>query len=466
MKFINRKSELKALDKEYKREGSSFVVIYGRRRVGKTTLIKEFIKDKKAIYFLAELQNEITQLEKFKNIIIENFHNISSIEINTWDLFFDYLAKKSDKIDEKLIIVIDEFQYLAQINKAIPSIFQYNWDEKLQNKNIMLILCGSLISMIYDTVLNYNSPLYGRRTSQIKLAPLKFKDYKEFFKGLDNETIINFYSITNGIPKYIEFIDKNKSIYENIRENILNKNSFLYIEPKFVLKEEIKDTITYFSILQIISQGEHKIGNIASKLGIQTNKLIILLDKLRELEILERIVPITEENPSKSKKKLYFIKDNFFRFWFRYVFPYQSYLEIEEINYVLNKKIKMDFHLFVSSIFEKICRDLTFSQQKIFIKDFEILKIGKWWNKNQEIDIIALGENDILFGECKWWKNKVGVNILDNLKEKSKYVKWKNTKNTIRKEYFAIYSKSDFTIELKEIASKNENIFLHSIKDF
>ena len=330
----------------------------------------------------------------------------------------------------------------------------------------MLILCGSLISMIYDTVLNYNSPLYGRRTSQIKLAPLKFKDYKEFFKGLDNETIINFYSITNGIPKYIEFIDKNKSIYENIRENILNKNSFLYIEPKFVLKEEIKDTITYFSILQIISQGEHKIGNIASKLGIQTNKLIILLDKLRELEILERIVPITEENPSKSKKKLYFIKDNFFRFWFRYVFPYQSYLEIEEINYVLNKKIKMDFHLFVSSIFEKICRDLTFSQQKIFIKDFEILKIGKWWNKNQEIDIIALGENDILFGECKWWKNKVGVNILDNLKEKSKYVKWKNTKNTIRKEYFAIYSKSDFTIELKEIASKNENIFLHSIKDF
>ncbi len=460
MKFINRENELAVLENEYKKQNASFVVVYGRRRVGKTTLIEKFIENKNAIYLLADLQNEKLQIDRFKTIIAEKFNDeiLKSIEIKDWETLFKYIVQK--ELREKLIIVIDEFQYLAKINKAIPSIFQRIWDELLKNKNIMLILSGSLISLMYDIALSYSSPLYGRRTAQIKLQPMNFFNFKKFFNLDDNIKLFEFYSVIGGIPKYIEFFDKNKSIYENIKSNILNKNSFLYEEPKFVLKDEVKEPINYFSILQVISQGEHKIGKIASKLGIETKNLTSFIEKLIELEILERKIPVTEENPAKSKKGLYFIKDNFFNFWFRYVFPYQSYLETEQYDLVINK-IKLDFKYYTSLIFENVCQEFVLNKAKL---PFPTQKIGKWWERDIEIDLVALGENEILFGECKYWDNPVGLNVLNDLKEKANLVNWKKNK---RKEFFIIFSKRDFSAELIEVAESNKNVFLVSLeKDF
>ena len=459
MRFINREKELEVLEKEYKKGQSSFVVIHGRRRTGKTTLIEKFIQDKKSIYFLADLQNEKLQLERFKNVVAESLNDqlLKSIEINDWGTLFKYIFQKEHK--QKLVIAIDEFQYLAKINKAIPSIFQSIWDSTLKNKNVMLILSGSLISLMYDIALNYSSPLYGRRTAQIKLQPMNFFNFKKFFKTKDNDKLFQFYSVIGGIPRYIELFDEEKDIFSNIKENILDKNSFLYEEPKFVLKDEVRDPITYFSILQVISQGEHKIGKIASKLGIETKNLTSFIEKLIELEVIERQVPVTEENPSKSKKGLYFIKDNFFNFWFRYVFPYQSYLETEKYQFVL-EKIKSELNLYASFIFEKVSIDYLLHKAQI---PFIIQKAGRWWDKDKEIDIVALGENEILFGECKYWDKPVWINVLNELIEKSKYVKWKNEN---RKEYFAIFSRKGFKKELKDLAKEKGNIFLFSLKDY
>lgn len=451
MKFIDRKREMSTLEKEYNRE-NSFVVLYGRRRTGKTTLIKEFIKDKNAFYFFADKQNESLQINRFKNQLAEHFKDefLKKIEINDWDTIFDYFISKIE--DEKFVLVIDEFQYLCLMNKGFSSIFQRIYDEKIADKNIMVILCGSLISMMYSEVLSYDSPLYGRRTAQIKLQPISFEYYKEFFDNKSKRELIEFYSITGGIPKYILEFDRNKTPLWNIENNIFNKDNFLYSEPKFLLQEEINDLSRYFSILNSIALGNTKLSSICSHLGLNSSSMTSYITKLIDLDILEKEVPVTE-NIENGKKGLYKIKDNYLKFWFSYVYPYQSYLEIENLSYPL-EKIKNEFNLWVSKIYEDLSRETLLNNFEI---PFPIKKLGRWWNNNEEIDIVGLGDNEIIFGECKWSSKKVGLSVLLTLKEKSKNVKWNNSN---RKEYFILFSKEGFSDDLISLSKKDKTIIL------
>ena len=453
MNFVNREKEMETLEREYKKE-NSFVVIYGRRRVGKTTLIKEFIKDKKAFYFFADKQNENLQIERFKNQIAENFKDEISkkIEIKDWDTLFEYLITKIS--NEKFVLVIDEFQYLSLINKNFSSIFQRIYDEKLKDKNIMIILCGSLISMMYSETLAYDSPLYGRRTAQIKLQQIKFKYYNKFFKNKSTQDLIELYSITGGIPKYIMSIDREQSALYNIESNLFDKNNYLYSEPKFLLQEEVNDISRYFSILNAISIGHTKMSSISSYLQINAGGISAYISKLIELDIIEKEIPITE-NIDNSKKVLYKIKDNYLKFWFAYVYPYQSYFEIENLTYVKNK-INNEFELYVSKIYEELARESMWENIP-----FPLLKVGRWWDKNTEVDIVALGENNkVVFGECKYSKKQVGLSVLKQLQEKAKNIKWNNNN---REEYFILFSKSGFSKELEELAQKEKNIILKKL---
>lgn len=451
MKFIDRKREMSTLEKEYNRE-NSFVVLYGRRRTGKTTLIKEFIKDKNTFYFFADKQNESLQINRFKNQLAEHFKDefLKKIEINDWDTIFDYFINKIG--DEKFVLVIDEFQYLCLMNKGFSSAFQRIYDEKIADKNVMVILCGSLISMMYSEVLSYDSPLYGRRTAQIKLQPISFEYYKEFFDNKSKRELIEFYSITGGIPKYILEFDRNRNPLWNIENNIFNKDNFLYSEPKFLLQEEINDLSRYFSILNSIALGNTKLSSICSHLGLNSSSMTSYITKLIDLDILEKEVPVTE-NIENGKKGLYKIKDNYLKFWFSYVYPYQSYLEIENLSYPL-EKIKNEFNLWVSKIYEDLARETILNNSEI---PFPIKKLGRWWNNNEEIDIVGLGDNEIIFGECKWSSKKVGLSVLLSLKEKSKSVKWNNSS---RKEYFILFSKEGFSDDLISLSKKDKTIIL------
>ncbi|MGL4787778.1 MAG: ATP-binding protein, partial [Cetobacterium sp.] len=451
MSFVNRQKEMKTLNREFEKN-SSFTVIYGRRRVGKTTLIKEFIKDKKAFYFFADKQNETVQINRFKNQLGEHFNDdfVKKIEIKDWDTLFDYFISKLG--DEKFVLVIDEFQYLCMVNKSFSSIFQRIFDEKLKDKNIMIILCGSLISMMYSEVLAYDSPLFGRRTAQIKLKPIDFKYYLEFFSERSHHSLIEMYSITGGIPKYILSFNRERTPLWNIEHNIFDRDNYLYSEPKFLLQEEINDLSRYFSILQSIAVGNTKMSSISSQLEIPSNGLTPYISKLIELDILEKEIPVTEDIKN-SKKALYKIKDNYLNFWFNYVYPYQSYLEIENLTYPL-EKIKTTFDLWVSKVYENLSRETLMWDSKV---PFPIKNLGRWWDKNEEIDVVALGENEILFGECKWSNKQVGLSVLYKLKEKAKAVKWKNDS---RKEYYVLFSKSGFSDELIETSQKDSTIIL------
>lgn len=460
-KFIDRKKELDFLEKEYKSNKSSLIILYGRRRIGKTSLIKEFGKNKDMIYFLATEESEKQNIEAFKKIIAEKTNNdlLYHTNIDSWETIFKILVE--EKIDNKKILVIDEFQYLGKTNTAFPSIFQKIWDEILKEKNIMVILCGSLINMMETQTLSYNSPLYGRRTGQIKLKQIPFENYKEFFENKLNERqLIEKYAVTGGVPKYIESFKNNKNIYEEIKENIINRQSYLYEEPIFLLQNEVSEIGSYFSIIKSIAQGNRKLGNIASNLSVSPTNLSKYLQTLINLDIIEREVPITQTNQEKSKKGQYKIKDNFLAFWFQFIYPNKAFIEIGQETAVLNK-IKSNFvdnHL--AYIYEEICKEKMWKLNIDGKLEMTFDKIGRWWNSQSEIDLVGIDTNgkNIIFGECKYYTNKlVDVDVYYELKEKAKSVEWKNNQ---RNEKYIIFSINGYTNKLKKLAKSRNDLIL------
>ena len=454
--FIDREPEMKTLKKEYSTKDSSLVIVYGRRRVGKTTLLNEFIREKQALYFLATQESEVLNLAAFKDKVAEFTGNdlLSETTIDKWDTAFKAIVSHSFK--QKPIIVIDEFQYLGKTNPAFPSIFQRIWDQVLKEANIMVVLCGSLISMMVSQTLSYSSPLYGRRTAQIRLKQISFSYYKDFFNELPLKSLIERYSVTGGIPKYIESFTDCRDIYEGIEENVLNPSSYLYEEPQFLLQQEVSEIGGYFSILRTIAFGNHKLSAIASAIGVKATDLTRPLKTLMELDLVEREVPITESSPEKSKKGLYKITDNYIRFWFSFIYPNLSDIERGNATFLLEKIKKSFVRSHVAFIYEDICRELLAANTQI---PFHFSKIGRYWDKNIEIDVVAINEeeNTILFGECKYWTKCVTADVFYSLIEKAKKVSWSNSE---RKELYVIFSINGFSQELIDLAERREDLFL------
>ncbi|MBD3823350.1 MAG: ATP-binding protein [Epsilonproteobacteria bacterium] len=410
--FINRIKELESFEEEYAKKSSSFSVVYGRRRVGKTALISEFIKNKPHIYLyitLSELDSQVEafgrEIKRFVPEAMKNYLNFKSFEEG-----IEFLSTL--ELKQKLILVIDEYQYLASKDSAFSSKLQKLWDMKLQSCNIYLILCGSVLSMMQSEVLSYDAPLYGRRTSQFHIKPIKFAHIKEFLPTLDKLTQMLVFSSFGTIPKYLNEYDQTLSFKQNVEKKILNKNSYLYSEGNFLLKDEINDPASYFGILKSIANGNRKIGTIASSLGVNSSYLSKYMLKLIELDIVQKEIPITQTNPSKSKFGLYKIKDKFLNFWFYYVYKNYNYLEIEQTKTVLDE-IELNFNdKFVSFAFEDyVLEDIVQNPQKYC--DFIPNKIGRWWDNKQEIDIVAFDDKNILFIECKW-QNKVNREEVKN----------------------------------------------------
>lgn len=457
--FINRYKEREFLKSEYDREVSSLIVLYGRRRIGKTSLISEFGKNRNMLYFLATEESEKENMNLFRSLVADFTENelLKNASVDNWELIFKTLMQHNAK--EKKLIVIDEFQYLGKANPAFPSVFQRIWDTILKNMNIMVILCGSLISMMEAQTLAYSSPLYGRRTGQIKLQQIAFEHYHEFFKGKTRKELLEYYSITGGVPKYIELFYDSKDIYSAIEKNVLSKQSFLYEEPIFLLQNEVSEIGSYFSIIKTIAAGNQKLAKIATSLELKQTGLTRYLQTLINLDILERQVPITEENPEKSKRGLYIIKDNFLAFWFHFIYPNKSFIETDQIDFVM-KKIKKNFvYNHLAYVYEDICIEKMWGLNAENRWNFNFDKVGRWWNNNTEIDIVAFESTgkDIIFGECKYTEKKMDVDIFYELVNKSKEVEW-NRSN--RKEWFILFSINGYSEELFKLAKSREDIIL------
>jgi len=319
---------------------------------------------------------------------------------------------------------------------------------------IYLILCGSSIGMMEDEVLAYKAPLYGRRTGQLFIKPLSFLQARHFFPQYNFEEALKAYSITGGMPAYILKLIGYSSLEKAVEEEIFTREKILYEEIEFILKAELREPRNYFSVLKAIGYNRTKVSEIINETGLEKSALHNYLFVLEDLHLIEKQVPITEKNPGASRKSRYYLKDQFFKFWFNFCFPFMGELELEN-KLPSIKAFNDSFEHIVARNYEKVSQEILHRyQDKIFV----FHRVGRWWDKNEEIDIVALNEttNEILFGEVKWSKKQVGTDIYEELKRKSQKVEWGRKD---RKEYFCLFSKSGFTPRMK-LAAKEDGVFL------
>ena len=457
--FLGREKELHKLNQYYQSSKFEMLMVYGRRRVGKTKLLTEFIKDKDAIYYVAEENNDFRNMAKFTKIITNHFNENLNINFSEWEDIFKYISKNLG--NKKLVLVIDELPYIALSNLSFLSILQNSIDHDLLNKNIMIILCGSSISFMENEIVSHKSPLYGRKTGQLKIEPFDYFDSAKFFPDYSIKDKIKTYSVLGGIPHYLIKFDNKFSLQSNITKNILDSSSFLYDEPNNLLHQELRSPVIYNAIIEAIASGSSKINEISTKIHETPTKTNKYIKSLLELQILKKIHPINKEN---SKKTIYLINDNLYKFIYKYVYSNRSLIEQDFGEIVYNKKIEPNWNNYLGKIFEDICLEYLLRKNAKLELEFLVEKFGTWWGNNpikkrqEEIDIVGLSENKGIYCECKYSNEKLGIAVYNKLVERSDLIN-KNEK------YYYLFSKSGFTPELKELEKIKENLKLVTLEE-
>ena len=457
--FYGREKELKKLNSMYDSNKFEFAVFYGRRRVGKTTLIREFCKDKHAIYFVAREASGEVNLQNFSNDVfgVTDRNKMGNIYFHDWEKAFEYIGNISK--EERMILVIDEYPYLAENLTLISSVIQAHIDMKFKDGKLFLILCGSSMSFMENQVLGYKSPLYGRRTAQFRVKPFTYFQSLPFMEGYDDEDKAVFYGITGGIPEYLSKINNRLSLKENIIALYLNDSGALYEEPTNLLKQELRELATYNGIIDSIAAGASRLSEIASKNSMESNKCAKYLSSLISLGIVKKEIPITEKT---SKKSIYLLKDQMFRFWYRFVFPNMSLIASGFGEEVYNAKIESQLNSFMGLTFEEICKQYMY--QNIKSAPFFFGNIGRWWGNNpklkrqEEIDLMAFEDDNVIFGECKWTNSLVDIDVLNDIVTQSEIFHYKHI-------YFYIFAKRGFTDHCIKKAKDMGNVNIICFKD-
>lgn len=416
--FIGRNRELDDLNRRYSNEKFEFAVIYGRRRVGKTTLINEFVKDKPCIMYTATETNSKQNLEDLSRSIyaLSNNYSDSDTVFKSYKSAFETVFKLAEK--QRIIFVIDEYPYLAACSKGISSILQNVIDENHEKSNLFIILCGSSMSFMENQVMGYKSPLYGRLTCQYKILPFEFFEMKNFYKNFKGEDLALIYGITGGIPLYMTLINENLSVEQNIKNNFLTPNSYLYEEPANLIKQECRDASKYNSIISAIANGASRLSEICTKTDMATPLASSHLNKLIRLGIVKKEIPFGLKS---SKKPLYSLEDSMFRFWYRFVQDNVSAIN-RGLSDIVYRRIEPQISGFMGAVFEEICKQYLWKLLSEDKSPVEFSDIGRWWGTNpktrtrEEIDIMGEADkNTALFCECKWKNEDVDTSVLNTL---------------------------------------------------
>lgn len=472
--FVGREAELNFLNNRYHSSKAELIFLYGRRRVGKTETLHQFCKNKEHVFFSCQECADSIQLKNFSRLLLKE--NISASQyldmFNDWNQAFHAIVELPYK--EKKLIVIDEFPYMCKNNRSIPSILQNLWDSILKNENVMIILCGSSMSFIEKDLLAKKNPLYGRATGIYKMKEMNFFDARKFFPQYSIEEQIIAYSILGGIPHYLNQFDSNQSIEENIKSNILTKGCILFNEVEFLLHQELRETSLYNSIIEAIALGNTKMNEISTHTLINNvSKTSVYLKNLIELGIVERELSIDAgyKEVSNNNRGIYQLTDQFFRFWYSFIFANYSSLEDGDVEGIYQYAIKPVLNQYASLSFERICQQYLTKLQLKNQLPFRYEKIGRWFGKTTvrhdqklimketEIDILAISkrEKSYLIGECKF-KN-APFSYSEYLNTISKLASLNKSNNV----YYALFSKNGF--DQKIINEKNDNLLLFDLKD-
>lgn len=419
--FVGRELEIQALENMYQKPGFQLMVVYGRRRVGKTFLLNQFVQNKKHLFLTAEEVSDSLNLKKFSSVLGQNLGMNNFPAYEDWNSFFSMIADHWG--NQRTIVVIDEYPYAATANKSLNSILQHLIDSLFRQTNIFFILCGSSVSFMENQVLGEKSPLFGRRTGQLKIHPLDYYDAAKFYPFTSNEDKIRYYSVFGGTPYYLSLIDPTLTFEENVRQLYFEMSSYLLNEGILLMKQEFREPAYYNSLLQAIAGGLMTPSEIAGFTKLESGLISKYLITLQDLNLVERVIPFGS-NLLKGKKSQYRITENFVMFWYRFVFPFKT--EIERGNGEIYLEIAMNnLNEFIGKTFEEITKQYLKRENARNSLPFISKSFGKWWGKgkeseSQEIDIVleSVSGKELLIGECKWSSNVKYRKVIETLYER------------------------------------------------
>lgn len=459
--FIGRQDELKFLAGKYQAKGGQLIIMYGRRRVGKTETLRKFCEGKDHVFYACAECPDEQQLNAFSKRILQ-----MEIPAAKYIKRFSDWTQAIESILEfpgngKKLLVIDEFPYMVRSNSSIPSLLQNLWDEKLQNKEIMIILCGSAMSFIEKDLLAEKNPLYGRATGILKMNEMNFGDAIQFLPDYNAVDKLAAYAVLGGIPHYLKQFDDQLSLGENIQNNILTRGSILYSEVEFLMCQELREASTYNVIIEAVALGNTKLNEIHQKTQIEKTKLSVYLKNLMEIGILHREFSVDDgiKEQANVQRGLYQITDHFFRFWYAFVFPNLSELESGDSSGIWEYVVKPELNHYISHSFEAVCREYMRQLNRSGRLPFYFTKIGRWWNKTDELDIMAVDKEKkhYMIGECKYKNSMFSLSDF-------KHMKAKFVPDSYGSIFYFLFSKSGFTEEVKELQGE-EDIRLVTISE-
>jgi len=459
--FYGRAYELDRMNRLYDSNEHQTVVVYGRRRVGKTSLINEFCKGKRTLFFSALESTADRNLKALSKTISVFLHPRSPVNVE-YASFDDALTEIYEVAQkERLVFVIDEFPYLAQADSSISSVLQHAIDHRFLKINIFIIICGSSMSFMEEQVLGHSSPLFGRRTAQFKIEPLDYLATADAHPELSPETKALIYGVTGGVPHYINklAVKTDKGFGNSIVDNLLERNGYLFEEPANLMKQELREPATYNSIIGAIAGGATRLNEVSTKTSLEYALCSKYISVLMNLGIVGKKEPICDNTKNKT---LYFVKDNLFRFWYRFIPDNMSQIMAGGSKIVYETEVKPNLDHYMGSTFEDICRQYLITYANV---SFPIKEIGSWWGGNpdtkvrEEIDIVAVNGKNAIFGECKWQSVPIDVPVLKDLMRKSELL------HGFEKKQYYLFSKSGFAPSLRKAADEDDSIKLVSLAD-
>lgn len=457
--FIGREQELNILNKLYHSDKFEFAVIYGRRRVGKTALLSEFTKDKETVFFTGVETNAKQNLENFSKCIMEYRTGMAvDSSFASFQSALEYVFELART--KRIVLVIDEYPYVARASKSLASTLQLLIDKNKDSSRLFLILCGSSMSYMEDHVLAYKAPLYGRRTAQLKIKPFDFFESCRYFTGFSDFDKALAYGIVGGTPQYLLQIDDRLSIEENIKNTHLNPSSSIFEEPNNLLKQEVREPAIYNAVITAIAAGCSKMNEISNKIDEDTSVCATYIKNLITLGIIKKESPYGEKS---SRKTIYSIEDNMFRFWYRFV-PENTSVISRGAADLAYKRIAPELSSYMGSVFEEICKQYLW---KLLLEEkcaVNFNDLGRWWGTNpktrtqEEIDIMGTDKDSALFAECKWTNEKVDLGVLETLAERSGQFRYRN-------KHLYLFAKTGFTKGCIEKAAEMGNVTLVKFED-
>ncbi len=442
--FYGRDDELEELNRRYRTKGFQFIPVYGRRRVGKTALIDEFIKDKTAIKFTAVKGSYNTNMRLLSSIVL----GVKNAPVMEFENILEVMHSRFG--GERYIFVIDEYPYLVGSDESVTGVLN-NFIESHLDSEVFIILSGSSMSVMKNQILGVKSPLYGRRTGQMRLSPFPFAEIGHFLPSYSDEERLIVYGLVGGIPWYLSFFDDGKSLKDNIIDNLINPYAVLNKEATLLFAEELVSPVAYLDVISSIAKGHNRVGEMATDAGLETSRISVLLKDLILLEIVERIRPIDDP---KSKRTVYRIKDHYLRSYFRFIYP--NNVEVGRDRYEeAYDEIMEDMDAYMGHVFEDACSEYVGRTCR---------EVGTWWGTDgsrrtkEEIDIAALCKGRMVLCECKYRSEPVGRDVIETLVRRAGLVKSALPKDLM------VFSRSGYTEEAVRAAG-SEDVALHSLED-